>query len=417
VGFVFNPKYVKSYLNGRYNNYITIGPSLGRNAYDKFMLGAFVTNYKFPLNSFKFFAAPMYAFGSKRMTGIGRIDYSIYPKKSLRKINLFLAYSNFSMNQFTDSAGKDYFLSFEKFAPGIRFTFREKDPRSTMHRFLQWKSYFIKEGELRFKRDSIPSPPGFVTRITTENVNRYLNQLTLVIENNRALYPYHGELKFEQAKEFYRAGFTGNYFFNYRKEGGLSTRLFAGKFFYAGSKTIDKEFLTDRYHLNMTGPIGFEDYTYSDYFIGRNEFEGFPSQQIMMRDGGFKIRTDLLADKVGKTDDWLIATNLAATIPSGLNPLSLLPVKIPLKIFFDLGTYADAWKSDFEGDRFLYEAGVQLSVFKDLVNFYVPILYSKVYRDYFQTVLEKKGRFWKTISFNIDISNFNLRKIDRNLNF
>ena len=32
----------------------------------------------------------------------------------------------------------------------------------------------------------------------------------------------------------------------------------------------------------------------------------FASQQIMMRDGGFKIRTDLLADKIGKTDDWLM---------------------------------------------------------------------------------------------------------------
>ena len=49
----------------------------------------------------------------------------------------------------------------------------------------------------------------------------------------------------------------------------------------------------------MTGPNGYEDYTYSDYFAGRNEFEGLASQQIMMRDGAFKVRTDLLADKIG----------------------------------------------------------------------------------------------------------------------
>ena len=30
------------------------------------------------------------------------------------------------------------------------------------------------------------------------------------------------------------------------------------------------------------------------------KFDGAASQQIMMRDGGFKIRTDLYADKVGK---------------------------------------------------------------------------------------------------------------------
>jgi len=32
-------------------------------------------------------------------------------------------------------------------------------------------------------------------------------------------------------------------------------------------------------------------------------------------------------------------------------------------------------------------------------------------------VLEEKGRFWKTISFSIDISNFSLRKINRDLDF
>ena len=70
----------------------------------------------------------------------------------------------------------------------------------------------------------------------------------------------------------------------------------------------------------MTGPNGFEDYTYSNYFLGRSEFEGFESQQIMMRDGGFKVRTDLLSDKVAKTDDWLIATNFTTSIPNGVLP-------------------------------------------------------------------------------------------------
>ncbi len=84
-----------------------------------------------------------------------------------------------------------------------------------------------------------------------------------------------GELKIEQGKDFVRTAFTGKYFFNYPKEGGLDVRLFAGKFFYTGSKTITKQFETDRYHLNMTGANGYEDYTYSDYFIGRNKFRRY----------------------------------------------------------------------------------------------------------------------------------------------
>ena len=193
--------------------------------------------------------------------------------------------------------------------------------------------------------------------------------------------------------------------------------MFAGKFFYLGSKTFTKEFATDRYHLNMTGPNGYEDYTYSDYFTGRNKFEKFSSQQIMIRDGGFKIRTDLYAEKVGKTDDWLTAINFTTTIPKGINPLSVLPVKIPLKIFVDIGTYAEPWKKNSELDRFIFDAGLQVPLLSGIVNIYIPVVYSHIYKDYIQSVLEKKGRLFKTISFSIDISNFTLKKINRELDF
>jgi hypothetical protein len=72
----------------------------------------------------------------------------------------------------------------------------------------------------------------------------------------------------------------------------------------------------------------------------------------MIRDGGFKIRTELLAEKAGKTNNWLAAINLSSTVPSRFNPLSLLPVKIPLKVFVDIGTYAEAWELNSEKDRF-----------------------------------------------------------------
>ena len=123
----------------------------------------------------------------------------------------------------------------------------------------------------------------------------------------------------------------------------MNLRFFAGKFIYLNGRTLQKAFDNDRYFLNMTGPNGNEDYSYSDYFIGQNRFEGVASQQIMIRDGGFKVRTDLLASKTGKTDNWLAAINLESSLPDPVNPLSLLPVKIPLSVFLDLGTYAEGW--------------------------------------------------------------------------
>jgi hypothetical protein len=237
-----------------------------------------------------------------------------------------------------------------------------------------------------------------------------------VIENNRALYPYRGELKLESGKDFIRAAFTGNYFFNYAT-GGLNARLFAGKFFYAGSRTSSKRFSTDRYHLNLSGPNGHEDYTYSDYFVGRNHFDGWQSQQMMVRDGAFKVRTDYLAQKLGKTDDWLVAANFTSTIPAAINPFMLLPVKIPVRAFFDIGTYAESWKQNAESDRFLFDAGLCLSLLKETINIYLPLIYSSEFGDYYKSTIPKKQRFWKKISFSINISNFSFRKIDPNIRF
>jgi len=417
--FPYSAKTVVSYLKDPSKNALIISPLAGANAYDKFMIGAIITNYKLPPSRFQFFAVPLYSTGAKKLNGIGKMEYSFYPSRAFKKINVFLNGSVFSMNSFEKDDGDEVTAGFQKFVPGLRFTLNEKNVRGSRNRYIQWKSFLINEESFNISYDSIftPTDTTVTQNVHTVSANRTLHQLKFVVENFRTLYPYKAEFNIEHGKGFIRTAFTGNYFFNYRKEGGLDLRFFAGKFFYLDSKTYTNQFATDRFHLNMTGPNGSEDYTYSDYFMGRNKFDGLPNQQIMMRDGGFKIRTDLYSEKVGKTDDWLAAINLSTTIPSKINPLSILPVKIPLKVFFDLGTYGEAWDKDASLDHFIFDAGLQLSLFSNTVNIYVPLIYSKIYKDYIQSVLEKEGRFLKTISFSIDISNFSLRKINRELDF
>jgi ssDNA-specific exonuclease RecJ len=97
--------------------------------------------------------------------------------------------------------------------------------------------------------------------------------------------------------------------------------------------------------------------------------------------------------------------------------LSILPFKIPLRVFADIGTYAEAWKNKTENDRFLYDAGLQISLLKETVNIYLPLIYSTVYKDYLLSTIPKNERFAKKISFSIDIADFNLRKLNRNLVF
>ncbi len=387
-------------------NHIFIAPAIGYNFYDKALLGVALHNYTIPANNFQFFLAPVIGTATKDFGGLGRLEYSWYPGKTFSKIEVSLSGARHNVDDFVDSTGTRNFLGMQKLVPSIRFDFKSKNPRSKVSKFIQWKTFFIEEEELMFTRDTVQ----LLDIITYPKASRYLNQLKFVVENNRVLYPYRGEIQFEQGEDFIRAAFEGKYFFNFSKGGGINLRLFAGKFMYMGDKTFLTQFRTDRYHLNMTGPKGYEDYTYSNYFIGRNEFDKFSSQQIMIRDGGFKVRTDLLAAKVGRTDDWLAALNLKTDIPSAINPLSVLPVKIPIKVFLDLGTYAEAWKENSSSGRFLYDAGLQVSLLKNIVNVYIPLLYSKIYRDYFKSTITEK-RFVKNIAFSIDIQNFRLKNL------
>lgn len=387
------------------HNYISVFPMIGYNFYDKQMLGAIIHNYQLPLPRLKFLAIPLYSSKTKQMNGIGRIGYTWMQGNNGAKAELSIAGETFTMDSFSDTAYNVKYLRFYKVAPALRYTFANKNPRSAVTKYVQWKTYLIGEQSILFTRDTVQQ----IDLITYPTYSRYVNQLRFVYENNRVLYPYKGVFQLEQGEGWARAEVTANYFFNYPKSGGVDVRFFAGKFFYLGDRTFYKQFQTDPYHLNMTGPKGYEDYTYSNYFYGRNEYQRYPSQQIMIRDGGFKVRTDLLSDKIGKTDDWLAAVNLTSSIPKQINPLSLLPVKLPVKAFLDVGTYADAWKKNAATGKFLYDAGVQLSLFKNVLNIYIPLLYSKVYADYFKSTITDL-RFVKNIAFSIDIQNINFRR-------
>ena len=388
------------------HHYIFVAPAVGFNFYDKLMVGAMVHNYTLPFNKFQFLAVPLYATGTKQLNGLGRVSYSMYPGNDGQKIEVAIAGAKFTGDSFTDSTGSKNEQPFSKIVPSVKYTFANKNPRSSVTRFVQFKSFFITETSLSFSRDTVQD----IDVISYPKESRIVNQLQFVIENNRVLYPYKGALQVDQGDGFVRTNFTGDYFFNYAKGGGVNVRFFAGKFFYTGDETFLTQFETDRYHLNMTGPKGYEDFNYSNYFIGRNEFEGLSSQQIMMRDGAFKVRTDLLSTKIGKTDNWLAAMNFNSTIPDKINPLRVLPIKIPLKVFADIGTYAEAWDTDAGTPRFLYDAGLQVSLFKNIINIYVPLFYSKVYKDYFKSTITEK-RFLKNISFSIDLQNATVKKL------
>jgi len=387
-------------------SYINFSPAFGTNLYDKFMVGVMIKDFNLPSPNFRFTLIPLYATGSKQFNGIGSLGYTWWTDGVFQNIHLATGLSRFSSLSGEDSSGNTIFGGFYKISPSIRFTLKNNDPRSSLEKWVEFKTFLIGEKGFNYvlkKADSNYYP------VTQTYAFRYLNQLTFDIEDYRVLYPYHVQLQLQQTSQFYRLNFTTNYFFNYASGGGMSARFFAAKFGFLGSQTPFSQFETERFQPKLTATRGDEDYTYENYFIGRNESTGFASQQIMMKDGGLKLRTDLFTDLQGRSDNWVSSINLNTTLPP-----SLVPKQLPLRIFFDVGSYADAWGSNPPTAKFLYVAGLQLSLLDNLINIYAPLLYSSDFRNDLKSVPEE-NTFWKKISFSIDIQNFRSRKITGNL--
>lgn len=400
ISLLFNLKDPQKY------NYINVLPAVGYNNYDKVMAGIMAHNYQLLFNRFQYAGGLLYATGTKKINEFARVSYTQYGKRY--SIEPSLSFMSFTQNQFKLNENNEVFPAFRKIVPSLKATFVNKNPLNTNHLIAQWKTFFIKSEELDFK--TVITPSDTTNVVGTKAQNSVVNRLSLTYLDNRTLYPYSFDITTDQGKGFIRSTFTGKYYFNYKEEKtGMQARLFAGKFFYTGEKTIREQLNKEKYFLSLSGPIGREDYTYSNYFIGRREFDGFMSQQIMERDGFFKVKAEQLSG-FGKTDNWLVSLNLVSDVPAAINPLIVLPVKIPLKFFVDIGTYSQANEDNANSGRFLYDAGLQVPLFGSIVNIYVPVLYSKVYRDFFKSTIPK-NRFLKTITFSIDVQKLSVNRL------
>ncbi|CAN5395024.1 hypothetical protein BH11BAC3_BH11BAC3_29180 [soil metagenome] len=392
------------------HHYIYLAPLAGYNSYDKLMIGGLIHTYTLPAEKLQFAVAPLYAPTSKQLNGIGTINYHWLPDNRIQKVVIGLNGERFSTNHSLDTNQQNIYERFYKLVPYLKIYFKSK-PRSSGLSWIDIRTYFISEKQFD-NYDYIAGSDSFLLYPnSTTKSSRYINQLSFNRENNRVLYPYNYQLQLQQGKGFYRVNITGNYFFNYSKGGGLSARVFAAKFGNIGN---DPTYFTYQYQPKLLSADGTDDYTYSNYFLGRSASTaygdipvsngGIGARQVMIPNtGGLKFRLDPFSTQ-GRSSNWIAAVNLSSTLPD-----KLFPAKIPLKLFFDVGTYAEAWEKTNTSSRFLYVGGLQLSLFKNILNIYAPIIYSKEFKDYLKTDKEA-NKFFKKLTFSIDIQNLRLKK-------
>jgi len=402
------PAFIFSVKNSDRYNYLGLSPVPGYNRYDGFMLGALIHNINLPENRTEFLFTPLYAFGSKTLEGLGRISYSWHPESHFSKISIGINGGRFDTNKATDSTGKVIFENFVKIVPYIRFDFKPSSPRSSVSKWMDFKTYLITEKS--FGQFYVSSKDSLIHPNSVSTDFRYVNQLSFNLIDSRVLYPYGFRVEVQQSELFYRINLHADYLLNYPDGGGLQVRFFAAKF---GVWNENNNASVSRYEPKLLGVDGNEDYLYEDYFIGRsasNALEnssisngGLAAQQIMNRDGGLKLRIDDFDYVQGKSSNWVSSLNFNTSLPAGL-----FPFPVPLRIFFDVGTYAEAWQNNPLTSKFLYTGGIQLSLFKNLLNIYAPLVYSNDFNDALRNT-----SFGRKITFSIDIQNINYKKIIR----
>lgn len=411
-----------NFNNTATTKYIGISPAFGFNNYDKLSLGLLIHNYNLPVNPFRFVVTPMYATGSKQLVGYARAGYAFYPKGKLQQVELYASGARFNTDNGIGLDNEKVFKAFSKVTPGIYLELKKKRPATSLVKWMDIKTWIISEQQLEQKQQPAPADSLYYTA-KAGSATTVIPQVTLGLTDDRGLYPWNVELGVQQVKQIVRTTVTANYFLNFNAEQqGIAVRFFFGKIFYTKSKTDQLRAENSRYHFTMYGPNGVQDYTYSNAFAERNQSTDLFGRQIMMRDGGFKYRSDYSAIQPGlKTngidffDNWLSSANFEIDIPRKINPLAILPVKLPLRIFADVGTSASPWEANSELPKFLYSIGLELELFK-VLKVYYPFIQSSAFKEpnSVNDPTKPGGPGWwqKWLTFSVDIKPSKFSKLN-----
>jgi hypothetical protein len=136
-------------------------------------------------------------------------------------------------------------------------------------------------------------------------------------------------------------------------------------------------------------------------YFGRSAREGLLSRQLAIAEGGGKLSTPLYGFPLGRSDNWLMGINIKTDLPL---------INLPVRLYFDASTYADAAKVSPSASKFLYSGGLELHALKDIFLVHVPLIMSQDNKDYLNSMYPDK-KLANSISFSIQFQNVNWLRI------
>lgn len=377
-------------------------PLGGYNAYDQWMFGLGLHNLKIPNHRFQFAILPLYSLRAKALNGSAFMNYRFYPHGALQEVNVTIQGRSYHHNESHLNIPSSLFLRHIKLMPAISIAFRKRDARSPVSNRLTLRYYLVGNqtfGYVRSLTDSLYRP--FVQAYTMQSSA----SLNLEHKNNRTFNPFSYRALLNGGKNFIKASLEGNARIDYHMAGkAFYIRAFAGKFMTIGKQA--NVFDLQPKYLNATYGAA-NDFQYDQVYLARNEQQGFLSQQIGMQEGGLKVRTFLLTNPIGRNDNWLGAINVRSDLP--------LKLPVRLMLFADVATYANAKQLNRYGNKAIFDGGLELHLFNNMLVFYAPLIMSRELKDYVKSTYPK-NRLLNTISFSLNIDHINWTNTDQLLN-
>ena len=366
-------------------------PVGGWNAYDGLLAGAVLHNYAALPKPLEWMIAPEYGFKSKSLLGYGELFWQAFPRTGpFQKIRAGLDFRRF---HFQENGNLDYRLDYLRWSPQLSLKLKQA-PLAWHSHFINWNAVAVQQAAAQFdasgKFTGTSKTPLFFQELQVKRLNRHplrASQLILTLDHQRY------EV-FRERQDYLRLSLEHDIRWLFQENKGIRLRTFAGTFLL-NPRRNSGALLPGAFSL--TGQ-GFNDIRYSEYYFGRSEPEGWTTQQIALREGGFKNAFGR-AFSEGRSNSWMLAFNLSTDLPPRL------PSWLPLQPYFDAAYVKDARPSGIAGDapnEFWWSGGLSLRYFQGQANVYFPLVHAKNIRDLYGA--SGRSNFGSRITFSLNMS-------------
>lgn len=337
---------------------IYFSPAMGWNNYNKFMLGAVISNHSLFEKKYEYEITPLYSFRTNNINGAFALRRNFYTDSYIRRLSVGISGKKY--NYYSNI----YENSYQRLVPAITLYFKNPEGNTRINHNLIIRAVIVEKEFEDYKRENN-------IYISTQSKQYYtVYNLKYLYENKRLMLPfafqYNLEFNNEMAKMDFKTDFSINYF---KPRKYLDIGIFAGYLFkYPSNPQVD-------YSYKMSSWSGRDDYLFDYTYLGRSENTGLLGAQMTQRDGGFYIPSAL-----GRSWGFITSANLRSSIPfTNL-----------VKLYYNMGISINPTSMSYSNSKnTLYEGGAILSIIDRKFEVYFPIIIDKNTKAYYDLNLQK----------------------------